>query len=1165
MDSHNRNTFYSKEDQTQQISKSVFITNFPDHTRAKDLWELCNAYGSVVDVYIPFKKSKAGKRFAFIRFIKVNNFERLIQNLCTIWIGSFRLHANLVRFQKEHVHRVSPLNKETNSGTFKKNISKSSCMGNSRGSFASILKGGTQYQSFYAPSSPALVLDDSCLNEGDFSNSLMGQVKDASSIPNLYIILSKEGFHDTKFFYLGGLWVLVSFDSRITLEKFRNHVGIGSWLSSIKPACNLFVADERIIWVSIEGLPLNAWTFNTFSKIAAKWGKLVVWEDPKECQLSRKHICINTKVDVIINESFKIIIKGKVYWIRVKELDAWVSTFSMIRIIILLMALMNQMGDFMQENDLDEGNEPNSKSVDTPHSKDPFNIYELLQREKNNTPQPKISEPYHPPGFTPEGGNIRGSILDVMDDLIKVGQTMGYNIEGCLGHKDKKGWIRELCFLHKINFVALQETKIESIDLFSIKKLWGLCLDRHLSDHRSIIMFESKLDYDPVPFRMFHSWFKMDRFDKFVEVTWNSMQVTGPNALIYMKKKLQLLNRLLELDQVIDRGGGDDEVLKNRASLLNDLNDITSKEALDLSQKAKIRWSIEGDENSKFYHGVLNSKRSQLAIRGILREGDWIEEPSKVKSEFLNHFTNQFLKPSSPHIHVDFQFPNCLNLEQSEELERLISTEEVKNAVWDCGLNKSSGPDGFTFDFFRKYWNIIGQDIVAAVSQFFSNGNFPPGCNSTFITLIPKIHDAKVVKDFWPISIIGSIYKIIAKILSNRLSVVMPDLISEVQTAFISNPQILDGPFILNEHISWCKYKKIKAMIFKVDFEKAFDSVRVKEACLFKGIAINKSLMISHLFYADDEVFVGEWDISNIKTIVNVLNCFFMASGLKINLLKSKLSGIDIRKADSDLVASMVGCSTSSFPFHYLGVKVGASMSRISSWKEIIDKISSRLSKWKSKILSIGGRLTLLKSVLTALPLYYISLYKAPDAVRKKLEAIRRNFFIGADKSDRKMVWVRWDITLASKNNGGLGISSFYATNRALLFKWEDKWLGGSDLKLTHPRLFAMELDKGINVSDKLSHSSLTFSLRRFPRSGAEEEQYKNLAAITSDVILSQMQDRWYWSLNGSGDFSVNYVRNHIDDILLPKLDAPTRWVNLIPIKKSVLVRLSSTKERSYF
>ncbi|GKA67189.1 hypothetical protein Tco_0766997 [Tanacetum coccineum] len=130
-----------------------------------------------------------------------------------------------------------------------------------------------------------------------------------------------------------------------------------------------------------------------------------------------------------------------------------------------------------------------------------------------------------------------------------------------------------------------------------------------------------------------------------------------------------------------------------------------------------------------------------------------------------------------------------------------------------------------------------------------------------------------------------------------------------------------------------------------------------------------------------------------------------------------------------------MGCSTFDPSFHYLGVKVGALMSRKDSWKDVTSKLSARLSKYKLKTLSIGGRLTLLKSVLTAVPIYYMSLYKVPIGILNEMEAIRRDFFNGIENS-KKMVWIRWENILASKRNGGLGVSNFFATNRALLFKW---------------------------------------------------------------------------------------------------------------------------------
>ncbi|GJY21307.1 RNA-directed DNA polymerase, eukaryota [Tanacetum coccineum] len=400
-------------------------------------------------------------------------------------------------------------------------------------------------------------------------------------------------------------------------------------------------------------------------------------------------------------------------------------------------------------------------------------------------------------------------------------------------------------------------SKMSKLDRFLLSEglfdffphLSAICLDKNLSDHRPILLRESCLDYGPTPFRFFHSWFSLDGFDAFVENTWNSLMVSDDNALIRLQRKLQLLKiaikswtkefrlksnakkcqiqqDILCLDKLFDLGLINDDSLNKRALLLNELHEINSVNASELSQKAKIRWSIEGDENSKFFHGIINKKRAQLAIRGILADGNWISEPSLVKNEFFHHFSKQFSSPPSSYICLDYEFPVRLTSDQVEDLESEISNEEVKAAVWDCGVNKSPGPDGYTFEFFRKYWTFIGNDIIQAVKAFFANGCFPRGCNSSFIALIPKIQDAKFVKDFRPISLIGSTYKIISKILANRLCLVLPDLISDVQSAFVANRQILDGPFILNELMSWCKHTKFKGMIFKVDFEKAFDSVK---------------------------------------------------------------------------------------------------------------------------------------------------------------------------------------------------------------------------------------------------------------------------------------------------------------------------------------------------
>ncbi|GJT13803.1 RNA-directed DNA polymerase, eukaryota [Tanacetum coccineum] len=605
------------------------------------------------------------------------------------------------------------------------------------------------------------------------------------------------------------------------------------------------------------------------------------------------------------------------------------------------------------------------------------------------------------------------------------------------------------------------------------------------------------------------------------------------------------------------QGSCNDDLIHERLNLLKELKDFNKSSSLDMVQKAKIRWAIEGDENSKFFHGIINKKRSQLAIHGVLADGDWIVEPSLVKNEFLKHFA----APSS---------------------------SRDKKMVWDCGISKSPGPDGFTFEFYRKYWSLIDHDVVAAVTSFFSTGSFPPG------------------------------------FLANRLSLVISELVSDVQSAFVSNRHILDGPFILNELLSWCKHKKSKALIFKIDFEKAFDSVRwvyldvvlanfgfglkwrswiqgclnsamgsilvngsptsefnfskglkqgdplspflfilimeslhlsfnnVVNTGLYNGIQIDESLNSSHLFYADDVIFVGKWNSSNLSTIVNVLKWFYLASGLKINLNKSKLMGIGISHDVVASAAKSIGCSILHSPFNYLGVKVGGIMSRLSSWDDVIAKLSARLSKWKLKSLSIGGRLTLVKSVLSSLPLYYMSSFKVPKDVLSKMESIRWNFFNGVENAEKKMSLIGWNKIFASKKNGvykGIRwsfdkLSSLFKRSHwlELLMKseaclkgidllslvkkkvgngeatsfWNDMWLGDFPLKQTYPRLYFLELDKHVSVALKLRANSRISSFWRSPRSGIEEEQLLLLISNTSSVILPNISDRWSWLLDHS-------------------------------------------------
>ncbi|GKV33735.1 hypothetical protein SLEP1_g42199 [Rubroshorea leprosula] len=348
-------------------------------------------------------------------------------------------------------------------------------------------------------------------------------------------------------------------------------------------------------------------------------------------------------------------------------------------------------------------------------------------------------------------------------------------------------------------------------------------LKRNISDHCPILLKQSCIDWGPKPFRCLDSWLNHEDFEPFVKEKWSSYDVQGWSSF-RLKEKIKNLKGDLKrwnseiygniekniesaIEEIykLDKRGETNGLTKTEIGLRNEcfhrLWEWNKDRDCLLHQKSRQKWLKEGDANSKYFHGCVIKRRKQNGIDGMTINGLWIEDAIMVKK---------------------------LSEEEKSMLVAAFFEEEIKDVVWSCNGNKSPRLDGLNFNFIKRMWPILKNDIYEFISEFHSKGRFVKGSNASFIVLIPKKENPTSLTNYRPISLIGCMYKIVSKLLANRMRKVMDSIISPNQSAFVGKRQIVDGIIITNELIHEVKRRKRPTLIFKVDFEKAYDSVNWK-------------------------------------------------------------------------------------------------------------------------------------------------------------------------------------------------------------------------------------------------------------------------------------------------------------------------------------------------
>ena len=205
--------------------------------------------------------------------------------------------------------------------------------------------------------------------------------------------------------------------------------------------------------------------------------------------------------------------------------------------------------------------------------------------------------------------------------------------------------------------------------------------------------------------------------------------------------------------------------------------------------------------------------------------GCWHTEENDLKNRVVRTFQKLYSEEGGWRPCVEGLSFMRLASNEAEGLEIPLSEGEVFSTLSDLGKDKAPGPNGFTMAFWLFCWDVVKIEIMGFFREFHERGKFVKSLNATFLVLVLKKGGAEDLKDFRPISLVGSLYKLLAKVLANRIKKVMGKVISESQNAFVEDRQILDATLIANEVVHSRLKDNVGGVLCKLDVEKAYDHV----------------------------------------------------------------------------------------------------------------------------------------------------------------------------------------------------------------------------------------------------------------------------------------------------------------------------------------------------
>lgn len=259
------------------------------------------------------------------------------------------------------------------------------------------------------------------------------------------------------------------------------------------------------------------------------------------------------------------------------------------------------------------------------------------------------------------------------------------------------------------------------------------------------------------------------------------------------------------------------------------IDNLLEQEEIHWLQRGRANWLMHGDRNTSFFHNAATACKKRNLIKRLLDDTGVWKEGNELQGHIMSYFAQLFTsEPSERQASVLDKVPHKVSRAMNESLLAPFMHEEVKKALFSIGDFKVPGPDGLHAVFYKRFWHLLGGDLIDEVLTAVNTYTIPEGWNDTIIIMIPKTKAPEKVTQFRPISLCNVVYKVISKMLAARLKIFLPEIISSTQSAFIPGRLITDNFLVAFESFHTIKKRrqgKTGLCAVKLDMHKAYDRV----------------------------------------------------------------------------------------------------------------------------------------------------------------------------------------------------------------------------------------------------------------------------------------------------------------------------------------------------